>query len=266
MPVLLTPDRGLVASRFSAAAGDYDRHAGHQKLIAQKLLGLLDDIPCERVLELGCGTGILSEGLSRLFPKARKVFTDCAPGMVRACSDRVPPSYLVRHALYDFESADLPDTWDLVVSSCSLQWLSRPEAFPERLKHLLQPGGITAHAIPVRGMLREFEGSFLKAGASWNSLNYLTESQWRSLFTEEGFSILKSCTGEFTLLYRSPADALRALRGIGASLSGHRGSAVNETGMIRTALYLYGEEYGDNRGMVPVTYRVHFMVAEGPLR
>lgn len=263
MPVLSTPDKGLVASRFSAAAADYDRHAGHHRLIAEKLLGLLGDIPGERVLELGCGTGILSEGLSRLFPQARKVFTDCAPGMVRACSDRVPPSYLVRHALYDFESADLPGSYDLAVSSCALQWLSRPEVFPIRLKSLLQPGGITAHAIPVRGMLREFEGSFLKAGASWNSLNYLTESQWNRLFAAEGFSIMSSCSRDFTLLYRSPTDALRALRGIGAFLSGHSGSTANKTGMIRTALDLYGEEYGDHRGMVPVTYRVHFIVAEG---
>lgn len=261
MPAVSAPDRKLVAARFSAASERYDEFAGHHRLIGAELLRRIEGLPAASILELGCGTGILSEGLSRLFPKAHKVFTDMAPGMVTVCRRRVPPSNLVRHTIWDFEETFQGSSRDLVVSSCALQWVMDPAVFVRRLADIVSPGGFTSHAIPVKGMLREIEYSFTGSGAGWNSLDYLCGARWDSLLSGAGFTIVDSCTKTFTLHYPSPSESLRAVTGIGASLAGHNGAAHVSTSDMRKALHLYRSMFEDASGMVPASYEIHFVTA-----
>jgi len=261
LPAVSVPDRQLVASRFSGAADIYDEHAGHQVLIAAELLHMLESLEAETILELGCGTGILSEGLSRLFPMAYKVFSDAARGMVAVCRRRVPPSNLVQHTIWDFEDTRCDRSYDLVVSSCALQWLRSPERFMKKLASLVASGGHTVHAIPVTGMLHELESSFTCSGGTWNSLNYLHGNQWNALIEGSGFTVLDSATRTFTLRYGSPAESLRAVQRIGASLSGHFGAVEATPGEVRRAFQFYRNMFGDSCGTVPASYEIHFVRA-----
>ncbi len=263
MRSVFTPDRELVASRFSAAAGVYDRYAEHHRLIASEVLDIAAGFHPDSLLELGCGTGILSLGLHDSFPDALKVFTDIAPGMVDICRTKIPDSDLARCRVWDFENSHCDRQYGLVASSCALQWLSNPASFARKLSSLITPRGVTVHAIPVRGMLGELEESFSETGGSWNSLNYLSGTAWDKLFIESGFSPVRGYSLDFTVHYPSPVDALRAVRGIGASLSGHSGAPAVSPGALRKALDFYQSEFGDNSGSVPATYRVHFVVASG---
>ena len=262
LPVLSVPETGLIRARFSSAAENYDRYAVHQKQIARILSGITAEISCSRILELGCGTGILSRLLRDIHPEAHLLLTDSAPGMVSVCRTRVHPSSLVRHSIWDFENSLCEQPHDLVVSSCSLQWLRNPADFGHRLHGMVSPGGETAHAIPVKGMLKEFQGSFAKTGIEWPSLNYLTGEEWDRMFIESGFRILESFPGTFPVRYESPSAALKALRGIGASLSTGTDSGQVHHSDLRNALDSYRENYGDSGGMVPATYEVHFVRAE----
>ena len=261
LPVLAIPDRNLVSSRFSSAAERYDSYAEHQKQIAGKLIDVIGETGCSRILELGCGTGILSRLLIKLYPHAQMVLTDSAPGMVSVCRTRVNPSSLVRHSIWDFEGSMCRQSFDLVASSCSLQWLKKPWDFGQRLHKLVSPGGLTVHAIPVKGMLKEFEDSFSGTGMDWPTLNYLSGDEWDRILIESGFRILESFSDTFPVRYSSPADALRSLRGIGASLTGHAGSGQVPPAGLRNALDYYRSNFCDSDGMVSATYRVHFIRA-----
>lgn len=260
---VLIPDRELVACRFSDAASVYDRFAEHHRLIASKVLDTVSAFQPESLLELGCGTGILSSGLNDSFPDALKVFTDGAPGMVEVCRSRIPESDLVSHRVWDFERARCDRKYDLVVSSCALQWLGNPASFVRKLSSLIEREGITVHAVPVRGMLGELEQSFSETGGDWNSLNYISGSEWDQLLLDSGFDVTGSFTRDFTVHYPSPVDALRAVRGIGASLSGHSGASTVSPVSLRKALDYYQSEFCDDSGAVPATYRIHFAVAYG---
>ncbi len=260
---VLIPETEIVLSQFSNAAGSYDTYAEHQRLIASKLLDVVSRLKPDSLLELGCGTGILSAGLNSLFPGAYKEFTDGAAEMVRFCRGKIPSSELVLHNVLDFEKIDLDSRYDLVLSSCALQWLRDPASFINRLSSLLNPEGFTVHAIPVRGMLGELEQSFVETEGTWNSLNYTSGAEWDGLFQQAGFSIENSFSCDFTVFYKSPVESLRAVRGIGASLSGHRKASVVSPGVLRKALNYYSCNYGDDSGAVPATYKVHFVVASG---
>lgn len=261
MPTISSPDRHLILNNFSRAAGRYDEFAIHHRRIAVELIEMIKHSRPGSVLELGCGTGILSKMLNGLFPCASKVFTDGASGMVKVCRTKVPPSFLVRHTIWNFEESECTRLYDLVVSSCAAQWVIDPVRFTEKIASLVAPGGSTAHAIPVKGMLKEFQHSFEQTGAKWNSLNYLTGNQWNELFRNSGFRIVESRTHPVSVGFSSPCKALRALNGIGASLSGHRESSSTEPGMLRRALRKYSSDFKDQRGIVPSTYSVHFLKA-----
>ena len=263
MQSVLIPETEIVLSQFSDAAGSYDTYAEHHRLIASKLLDVTGRLKPVSLLELGCGTGILSAGLNLLFPEAHKEFTDGASEMVNFCKSRLPSSELVTHRMLDFERIESNSRYDLVLSSCALQWLRNPALFISRLPALLNPGGYTVHAIPVKGMFGELEQSFVETEGTWNSLNYISGAEWDGLFQQAGFSIENSFPRDFTVLYQSPVESLRAIRGIGASLSGHQAASVVSPGTLRKALNYYSCNYGDESGAVPATYKVHFVVASG---
>ncbi|MCK5842760.1 MAG: methyltransferase domain-containing protein [Candidatus Sabulitectum sp.] len=263
MQSVLIPETEIVLSQFSDAAGSYDSYAEHHRLIASKLLDVAGRVKPDSLLELGCGTGILSAGLNLLFPEAYKEFTDGATEMVRFCQGKIPSSELVSHSVLDFEKIGGDSRYDLVLSSCALQWLRNPASFTSRLPSLLKPGGYTVHAIPVKGMLGELEQSFVETEGTWNSLNYISGGEWDGLFQEAGFRIEDSFSCDFTVIYKSPVESLRAVRGIGASLSSHRDASVVSPGVLRKALNYYSCKFGDETGAVPVTYKVHFVVATG---
>lgn len=263
MQSVLIPDRELAITRFSDAALNYDSFAAHQKLVASELLNIVKTLKPERLLELGCGTGILSTGLNELFPKAFKVFSDGAPAMVDVCRNKIPATDLVSHKVLDFEEIPHQDKFDLIVSSCALQWLSNPLSFMKRHSSLLEPHGMVVHAIPVEGMLGELEQSVRETGGNWNSLSYISGDSWDNMFNESGFSVNSSFSKDFTVIYPSPVEALKAVRGIGASLSGHSGATPISVGSLRKTLNYYGSRFGFDSGAVPATYKVHFLMASG---
>ena len=71
--------------RFGARANDYERHADLQRSIADRLALLLPPLDAPRVLELGCGTGLLSRHLLAQYPDGNFVFTDLAKTMLEQC-------------------------------------------------------------------------------------------------------------------------------------------------------------------------------------
>ncbi|RKZ02658.1 hypothetical protein DRQ21_08030 [Candidatus Fermentibacteria bacterium] len=262
MQSVLTPDTELIQARFSVASSVYDSYAEHHRLIAEEVERIVVNMDPGSLLEAGSGTGILSERLNKCFPRTVKTFTDIAPGMVRTCRKRLPESRLINHRLWNFEKQQCSNSFDLVVSSCALQWAADPVSAVRNLSSTVTAGGYTVHAIPARGMLHELENSFRTEGIRWNRLNYLSGDRWNRLFADAGFADCGSFSKDFTVHYRRPSDVLHAVRGIGASLTGHPGAFCVTPVELRKALYRYSRSYSTEHGTVPATYRIHFVVAK----
>src|SRR6185437_10395846 len=137
-----------IAASFGARAKSYERHAGLQRAVADRLARLLPERKQPNVLELGCGTGLFSRHLLARYPDGRFVLTDAAPAMIAECrrnlaaADQPRISFEVMDAGEAGGHADL----DLIVSSMTLHWLTDPAASLERLRRLLAPGGSLLYA------------------------------------------------------------------------------------------------------------------------
>lgn len=137
-----------IAASFGARAESYEAHAGLQRAIAARLARLLPALERPLVLELGCGTGLLSRHLLQRYRDGRFVLTDVAPAMIASCRRNLAPlgSANISYEVMDAGEAGGYGGLDLIVSSMTLHWLADPRASLERLRRFLAPGGLLLYA------------------------------------------------------------------------------------------------------------------------
>jgi SAM-dependent methyltransferase len=116
-------------------AARYRTNAAFVAELGQPLLELLAVRPGERVLDLGCGDGALTERL--VAAGASVVGIDAAPDMVRAARARGLEVRLV-----DAHELDLVAAFDAVLSNAALHWMKRdPDRVLAGVARALRPGG-----------------------------------------------------------------------------------------------------------------------------
>jgi malonyl-CoA O-methyltransferase len=138
-----------IARSFSDRANDYERHADLQRSVADRLALLLPRLDAPRVLELGCGTGLLSRHLLAQYPEGNFVFTDLAQAMLEQCRLNLGVQARDRARFTQMDGSK-PDselgTFDLIATSMALHWLSDPVATLNALRSLLAPHGVLLFA------------------------------------------------------------------------------------------------------------------------
>ncbi len=198
-----------IANAFHRA-GNYDRHAAVQRLIADGLaarirgLGLTEDA---RVLEIGCGTGFLGEGLIGRLPFAHYWMTDIAPGMLDRARRRFAGTDKVDFALMDGAAPDRDGPFDLICSSLAMQWMPDLAAAVARLRELLSARGQLVFTTLAAGSFAEWRAAY--GAAEPGTPDYPSADALRAL----GLDVSVETVAHD---YADAPDFLRALKAIGA--------------------------------------------------
>ncbi len=132
-----------ISAAFGAAAPHYDRAAAPQRFAATLLADLAGQrriAPNARILELGCGTGILTRLLRARWPDAELIASDLSPDMLaHAAAD---PFLAATFLTVDGERPPFQDAaFDLILANLAFQWFDDMESAIARLVPLLRPGG-----------------------------------------------------------------------------------------------------------------------------
>ena len=117
-------DKTEIECRFRRSVDSYEDNATVQKWIVQRLVELLQEyVPySSRTLEIGCGTGLLSEKINRLWEDQQFWVNDLVEQMCRKTIDRC--QLPVSHGLNgDIEQIPLTGKFDLIVSASTFQEL-----------------------------------------------------------------------------------------------------------------------------------------------
>lgn len=144
-------DPGLVAT-FNKEAPTYDERHGASCGVAHEIaLGAVTarGVVPDRVVDVGCGTGVLLEAVSRTWPGAGLTGVDPAAAMIGIARDRLPGADL---RVANAERLELPDhSADLVLSTTSFNHWSDHAVALREIARVLVPGGLAVvveHAPP----------------------------------------------------------------------------------------------------------------------
>jgi SAM-dependent methyltransferase len=117
---------------FSKAANSYDKYALCQYFAAEKLIHSITITP-HHILDIGCGTGILTDLLKRKFPQAHFTLVDISPAMLKIAQEKLG-RHSINYLCGDGQNIDFiknilkTHNIDLCVSNLCFQWLNNPYA------------------------------------------------------------------------------------------------------------------------------------------
>jgi malonyl-CoA O-methyltransferase len=141
-----------IAASFGEAASFYDDHAEVQRQVADRLIASLepwrDIIPDGPIVELGCGTGFVTEGLAELYPKKEIQVTDLSAEMVDFCKQKFDQDNL-SFRVQDAEDVPYDEPhYGMTVSGFTAQWFQDPAQTLGKWLQATQPGGLLLVSFP----------------------------------------------------------------------------------------------------------------------
>ncbi|MFK7917314.1 MAG: class I SAM-dependent methyltransferase [Ilumatobacter sp.] len=139
---------------FDLWSASYDRPGLQQttyRPIHDAVLDRLADVSPKRILDLGCGTGQLTERLHEAFPDAAVTGADLSNGMLERAALRAEardaetaPVHALSGNFVRADALQLPiadNTFDVVTCTESFHWYADQTAAVRELARLLRPGG-----------------------------------------------------------------------------------------------------------------------------
>lgn len=122
-------------------AHTYDRSSEPQQAWASEVLARLAGVaPDATVIDIGCGTGRVTESLLALVPRGRVLAIDASADMVALARRRLGDRAQVW--CQDVLDLDLDEPVDAIVSTATLHWVRDHYRLWARLAQALGPGGV----------------------------------------------------------------------------------------------------------------------------
>ncbi|MBF0155481.1 MAG: methyltransferase domain-containing protein [Magnetococcales bacterium] len=178
-----------IATAF-AAAETYHTRAEVQRQVAIRLADHLHTLtlpPTPRILELGCGSGFLSQHLLDFWPTSHILLTDIThPMIMRNRAELKKKSGHYHHVVMDGEYPAVNTGWDLITSSMTLQWFDNLPIALHHLATLLNPGGWIACSTLGRDTFHEWRQTCDHFNMPCGTPLYPTSDQLQALWPPTG--------------------------------------------------------------------------------
>ena len=222
----------LIKKQFEKSYVTYDQNAVVQKYLAQKLVSELLNIKSEfeNVLELGCGTGLLTKELVKnvifknffandIVDKSEKYIRNIIPECKFYCGDarKIKPLQKM----------------DLIISNAMFQWFENLEKASEIYLNMLKKEGIlafTSFSPDNFKEIREITGL---------SLNYKTFDEMENIFSKN-FEILYSEQFEKIVKFSTPLELLAHMKNTGVNSLTSKSWTIKE---VKEFCDLYKEKF-----------------------
>jgi len=262
MPEPSIPDKRQVRRSFERAARGYDAAAVLQREVGARLIEHLDPIRIapQRVIDLGCGTGLFLEALRKRYPGSEVLAVDLAFSMLVEARNR---GGWLRRALSRGPQLVCADAEQLpfagacaqfIFSNLALQWCRHEVAFAEAAR-VLSTGGLMLFSTFGPDTLKELRTAFGSDGHDAHVNTFVDMHDLGDALAGAGFADPVMEMEKITLEYASVEAIARDLKAMGAHnvLPGRpRGLSGREGWKKMTERY----EAMRREGALPATFEV----------
>ena len=265
-----------VIAKYQQIAVHYDQHAVLQKQIADELLSRLDliNIPVERILDLGCGTGNAIKPLCKAFPKAKLCVVDVSKSMLKLAKKNKPWFRKCDFIQCQAEALKLQDnTFDCVISNLLLQNCNDPDLIFSEVQRVTRENGLFSFSTLGPDSFKELRAALLLADIAKHELTFGHLTDMHDL----GDALLRSGLREpvmdvdvYTLSFSRFEDLFEELNATGNILQEFAAEEImlvdkfyprkDEHGnYLLTVEIVYGQAWaGDGKSRVRTPDEVHF--------
>jgi ubiquinone/menaquinone biosynthesis C-methylase UbiE len=146
-------DQKVYGKSFGASpAENYQRYfvTSIGRPVADDLIGVAGLQPGERVLDVACGTGVVTRlAAERVGPAGKVAGLDVNPGMLAVARSQTPPDTSIEWHQANAESMPLPDeAFDVVLCQMGLQFVSSKLTALREMRRVLKPTGRALVTVP----------------------------------------------------------------------------------------------------------------------
>jgi malonyl-CoA O-methyltransferase len=239
-----------VRSAFNKASNDYNDHAFLQKEIALRLDEKLNVISSHStvVLDLGAGTGLLSQQLSKRFPNSKIIALDFAQNSLKN-------NQIADKICADANHLPLADnSVDIIISSLMMQWCPDLKQLFSEIHRVLKNDGLILFSTFGPDTLKELKKSWSVVDNETHVNTFTDMHDIGDKMLGAGFQSPVMEMEKLTLTYQSVIDLLKDLKAIGAQTVGSRSKALMGKDKFKLMNQMY-ESYR-TEGKLPATYEV----------
>jgi trans-aconitate methyltransferase len=151
-------DGQRVGEGFDRSAQVYDDLLRHNREGARRLVAALPAGDYDEILDVGCGTGFVSEEMIVRFGTARVTGVDPSAGMLERFREKLAglsvEATLIQAGVHEMPAPD--EAFDAVVSGMAFHWFPEKPAAVAAMARRLRPGGVLGILASGTGTDEEF--------------------------------------------------------------------------------------------------------------
>ncbi len=259
-------DKEKVKIHFNKNVTNYDKYAQVQKKMNHILIKtLLNDnsnniSDMKSILEIGCGTGQLTEMLLEMFPQSHITAIDLSPNMIESVDKRFKGK--VNFICGDIEEIDLSEKYDLIISNATFQWFNDLSFTTEKLLHALKPSGTLCFSTFGENTFSELKECFIKTrismGIKENILpgqTFYSSNEIKNIFDLNKYSVTNCETHEYEY-FKDCKSFFHSIKKVGANNS-NKENRCTSTIFLKNVMDTYDKTFRDHN-KVKATYHCLF--------
>ena len=239
-----------IRNTFNSASSNYNDNAFLQNEIANRLAEKLKviSIKPQTIIDLGSGTGLLSNKTAEIFPNANLICVDFAQQSLLKNSQNLK----VCANAYELPFAS--NSVDFIVSNLMMQWCPDLKALFNECFRVLKPEGLILFTTFGPDTLKELKRSWSAVDSSAHVNNFIDMHDIGDQMLQSGFQSPIMEMENITLTYEKVLDLMHDLKSIGAQNVGSRSKALTGKTKFKKMIEMY-ESYRSD-GKLPATYEV----------
>ncbi len=213
----MMPQTDHIKRYFNKAHKTYDANCALQQQTGDALIELTKPYlhAANSIIDLGCGSGIVTEKMVTAASHQHFHAIDIADELLQLAKDRLTSRGV---AVYVADFNQLPPQqiiFDLAFSNLALHWSADLSATLQQLKQNMRQDGLVVFSIPLVGTLTELKFQYALQ-------HFLTSAQVKEKLLEKNYEVLTLHSEKIHLHFDTLLAALQSIKEVGANFVGKR--------------------------------------------